>query len=228
MESVARPRIVRVLHEVRHRAGVFVGAVGLSLMLFIVLPVIQTISKPLTTDVLLQTVDTANLEPPPPAAPEEEPPPEAEPEEQPPELVEEAAPLDLSQLEVVLNPGFGGDWAGAADFAVKLNSVVAGSAESEAEAVFSMADLDQKPTIVYQPGPAMSKELRRKAPGKVNVIFIVDENGRVADARVRSSSDPVFEDPALKAVQKWKFEPGKRGGRAVRFRMLAPITFPEG
>jgi len=30
------------------------------------------------------------------------------------------------------------------------------------------------------------------------------------------------------AVKRWKFEPGKRGGKPVRFRMLAPITFPEG
>lgn len=225
---MSRSQIIRILSEVRHTASVFLGAVALTLLFFIVLPVIQTISKPPGNDLMLQTVDVANLEPPPPAEVEEEPPPEAEPEEQPPELVEEAAPLDLSQLELALNPGFGGGWMGGADFAVKLNTMTPGSTGDDAEAVFSMADLDQKPTCVYQPGPSVSKQLRRKAPGKVNIIFIVDERGRVADARVRSSTDPAFEDPALRAVKKWKFEPGKRGGKAVRFRMLAPITFPEG
>jgi len=43
---------------------------------------------------------------------------------------------------------------------------------------------------------------------------------------VQSSPDPVFERPALTAVKQWKFEPGKRGGQAVRFRMRVPITFP--
>ncbi len=211
-----------------HRAAVFVGALVLTLVFFIVLPVIQTISKPPANDLALQTVDVANLEPPPPAPIEEEPPPEPEPEEQPPELIEEAAPLDLSQLELALNPGFGGGWGGAADFAVKLNTLAAATGGGDMDAVFSMADLDQKPRVLYQPGPTLTKQLRRKAPGKVNIIFIVDEQGRVEDPRVRSSTDPIFEDPALKAVKKWKFEPGKRGGQAVRFRMLAPITFPEG
>jgi protein TonB len=45
---------------------------------------------------------------------------------------------------------------------------------------------------------------------------------------VQSSSDPVFEAPSLAAVKQWKFEPGKRNGKPVRFRMRVPITFPEG
>ena len=36
------------------------------------------------------------------------------------------------------------------------------------------------------------------------------------------------ERPALAAVKKWKFEPGKKGGEPVRFRMRVPITFPKG
>jgi protein TonB len=96
------------------------------------------------------------------------------------------------------------------------------------DAVFSMTDLDQKPRAIYQPGPTVSKQLRRRTPAKVNIIFIVDENGRVVDPRVRSSTDPVFNDTALAAVKRWKYEPGKRGGQAVRFRVLQPITFPEG
>jgi protein TonB len=197
------------------------------LTFFIVLPLMQTISKPPGNDLMLQTVDLASLEPPPPAPPMEEPEPEPEPEEAPPELVEEAPPLDLSQLELALNPGLGGGWAGSADFAVKLNTVASKSGD-DLDAVFSMADLDQKPRVVYQPGPTLSKQLRRKTPAKVNIIFIVDENGRVVEPRVRNSTDPLFDKPALSAVKRWKFEPGKRGGKPVRFRMLAPITFPKG
>jgi protein TonB len=176
----------------------------------------------------LQTVDLAQIEPPPPTPEvEEEPEPESEPEEAPPELVEEAPPLDLSQLELALNPGFSGGLMGAGDFAVKLNTVTAKSSE-DLDAVFSMADLDQKPRVIYQPGPSLTRQLRRKTPAKVNIIFIVDENGRVVEPRIRNATDPAFEKPALSAVKRWKFEPGKRGGKAVRFRMLAPITFPEG
>ncbi len=217
-----------VLREVGHRVLVLVGAVGLTLAFFIVLPLMQTISKPPANDLALTSIEMAQLEPPPPAPPvEEETEPEPEPDEAPPELAEEAPPLDISQLELALNPGFGDSWSGAGDFAVKLNTATAKTGEDMAS-VFSMADLDQKPRVVYQVGPTLNKKLRRRTPAKVNIIFIVDERGRVVEPRVKSSTDALFEPAALAAVKRWKFEPGKRSGKPVRFRMLQPITFPEG
>jgi outer membrane biosynthesis protein TonB len=34
-----------------------------------------------------------------------------------------------------------------------------------------------------------------------------------------------FADAALRAVARWKFEPGLKNGRHVRFRMSVPIMF---
>ena len=217
-----------IFREIRYFLWVILGAAFLSLAFFIVLPLMQTISKPPTEDIFLSEVDLTNVEPPPPAPPMEEPEPEPEAEEQPPELVEEAAPLDLSQLELALNPDFSAGWMGGGDFTVQLNTAVTSSKDEKIEAIFSMADLDQKPQIVYQPGPVLNQQLRKKAPGRVDVIFIVNENGRVEEPRVRNSTDSAFENPALAAVKRWKFEPGKKSGKAVRFRMLVPITFPKG
>jgi protein TonB len=197
-------------------------------MFFIVLPLMQTISKPPADDLLLAEVDFTELEPPPPPPAEEEPEPEPELEEPPPELAEEAPPLDLSQLELALNPSLGQGWTGAGDYAVKLNTAVSMSSSKDLDAVFSMADLDQKPRPIYQPSPAFGSKLRRRAPATVYIVFVVDENGRVVKPQVQKSDDPLFEKPALAAVKKWKFEPGKRGGAPVRFRMRVPITFPEG
>jgi protein TonB len=39
------------------------------------------------------------------------------------------------------------------------------------------------------------------------------------------SSDRIFEEAALRAVARWKFEPGRRDGRIVRFKMSVPIVF---
>ena len=207
-----------------HRIRVVLGAVPLTLAFFLVLPLMQTISKPVTTDIILQNVDTINV-PPPPPPPQEEPQEEPEPEETPPELTEEAPPLGLDQLELALNPGFNEGWM-AGDFAIKLNTIVSDS--KDVDALFSIADLDQKPRIIYQPGPILNSKLRRKAPGTVYIIFVVDKQGRVQNPIVQKATDPVFEMPALKAVRKWKFEPGKHNGKAVRFRMRVPITFPKG
>ncbi len=214
-----------MLKELTHRLLVLLGAVGLTFLLFLVLPLMQTLSKPPATDMIVQSVDTAKLDAPPPP-PQEEPEKETPQEETPPELNEEAPPLDLSQLELALNPGISEGWT-TGDFAVKLNTVVS-SGESGVDALFSVADLDQTPRVIYQPGPMLTKELRKKAPGTVYIIFVVDQEGRVENPMVQKSSDPIFEKPALNAVKQWKFEPGKRNGKPVRFRMRVPFTFPKG
>ncbi|MDR4506924.1 MAG: TonB family protein [Candidatus Brocadiaceae bacterium] len=217
-----------IIGRLRHHLWVLAGAVVLTFLFFLVLPLMQTISKPPRTDLLVQNVVTANVPPPPPPE-EEEAEEEAEQEEPPPELAEEAPPLDLSQLELALNPGFN-EGAMGGDFAVSLKTIGSGegSEGDSLDALFSMADLDQKPRVLYQPGPALDKKVRKKAPGTVYILFIVNQNGRVEKPMVQSSSDPVFEKPALAAVRQWKFEPGKRQGKPVRFRMRVPITFPKG
>jgi protein TonB len=212
-----------VIKKLLHHLLVVVGAVALTTVFFFVLPLIQAISKPPSTDLVVQSVDTANL-PPPPPPPEENIEEEEEPEEEPPELMEEAPPLDLSQLELALNPGFSDGWL-AGDFAVHLNTLAA--RPDDVDALFSMSDLDQKPRAIYQPGPVMDAKMRSRLPGKVNIIFIVDRDGKVKSPMVRSSTDPVFDRAALAAVKKWKFEPGKKNGRPVSFRMFIPITFPK-
>jgi len=217
-------RVARITKRFVRRTIIVTGAALMTLAFFLVLPLLQTITKSATADMLVQTIDAVEV-PPPPPPPEEQPEEEDEPEEQPPELNEEAPPLDLSQLELALNPGFSEGWLGG-DFAVKLNS--AASNKDDVDQLFSMADLDQKPRIVYQPGPTLTAKMRKATPGTVYVIFVVDEQGRVTNPAVQKSSDPIFERAALAAVKQWKFEPGKRAGRAVRFRMRVPMTFPKG
>lgn len=214
-----------LIRELAHKVMVLVGAAALTLAFFLVLPLIQTLNKPFNADMIVQSVDTAKLEAPdPPPEMEEEEPPEPE-EEPPPELTEEAPPLDLSQLELALNPGFNEGWMGG-DFAVNLETVA--KQGKGVDALFSIADLDQKPRVVYQSSPMMTPKLRKQAPGTVYVIFIVNRQGRVEQPQVQKSTSPLFDKPALDAVKKWKFEPGKRNGKAVRFRMRVPITFPKG
>lgn len=198
---------------------------ALTVVLFLLLPVLQDIGKQkIDTDVLLTSVDTVEPPPPPPAAQEkkEEPPPEEAP---PPELTESAPPLDLSQLELALNPGMGEGMCG--DFAVKLSVAGAeGGGMQSSDDIFSLADLDQAPRVVFQPAPQYPPEMKKKKmQGTVHVLFIVDKDGRVKEPRVQKSDNPAFDNAALGAVKRWRFDPGKVGGEAVQFRMRVPITF---
>ena len=96
------------------------------------------------------------------------------------------------------------------------------------DAIYTISDLDQKPRVVYQPAPIYPAELaRKKLEGTVYILFVVDKSGKTRDLKVQKSSHPAFNKPALKAVKQWKFEPGKRKGKPVQFRMRVPITFQK-
>lgn len=213
-----------IIREILHPFMVLTGTGAFTLLFFLVLPLLQALNKPPDTGALIQTMDTVLDAPDPPPEPEPEKEPEPE-EKPPPELNEQPQPLDLTQLELALNPGFSDGWLGG-DFGVNLKTVV--NESKDVDALFSLADLDQKPRVVYQPSPVLNKEVRKQAPGTVYIVFIVNKQGRVEQPKIQKSTAPVFEKPALNAIKSWKFEPGKRNGEPVRFRMRVPITFPKG
>ena len=136
--------------------------------------------------------------------------------------VDEAPPLDLAQMELALNPNIRGEWLGG-DFSINLRQAAA--ADGLRESVLSMSDLDQEPRLIFPSQPKIDDKMRKRYPGKVWIMFEVNVKGRVEEAVIWKSSDPVFERSALNAVKKWKFEPGKKNGKPVRFRMKVPITF---
>jgi protein TonB len=208
-----------------HRFAVVAFGAGATVALFLVLPLLETITKAPEADMVLQSVNTADVPPPPPPPPEEEEKEEEQEEEEPPKLDEPSEPLDLATLELALGGGTGGVGM-VGDFAVRL-PVGAEADKEKVDELFSVADLDQKPRAIYQPSPNLTAALRRKDGGTVYIIFVVDERGRVENPAIQSSSDPEYEAAALAAIKQWKFEPGKRNGEPVRFRMRVPITFPK-
>jgi protein TonB len=193
----------------------------LSWAVFIVLPLLEQATRPKKGDLEVRGVGAADLPPPPPPPPEPEK--EPEPEEPPPDLAEPAAPLDLAQLEMALNPSFGD---GAGDFVMRLPGLEGAEAQEAADEIFSAADLDQMPRATSQVPPEYPAELRRKKiAGTVLVVFTVDRNGRVIQPSVEQAPHPKLGSAAMAAVGRWRFEPGKRQGRAVPFKMRVPITF---
>lgn len=214
------------LKALARRTAAALGAAGMTLAFFLLLPLIQAITKHSEPDTILSSVDAGSLEPPPPLAEEEPPPPEPESEPPPPELEESAQPLDLAQLDLALDASLGGGWLGG-DFSVSLGSIAAATDAGADAALFSSADLDQPPRAIYQPQPLMNAELRKSAPATVKLVLEVDPTGRVGDAKVLSSTNSLFDQAALDAVKKWRYEAGKRNGQPVSFRVLQPITFPK-
>jgi protein TonB len=92
--------------------------------------------------------------------------------------------------------------------------------------VFDLASLDQTPEPRVRVAPTYPFEMRRAGvTGDVLVDFIVDTNGDVQNAYAAKSSQREFEQAAVQAVSKWKFKPGRKGGRNVNTHMQVPIVF---
>jgi periplasmic protein TonB len=89
-----------------------------------------------------------------------------------------------------------------------------------------VGDLDRNPRAMAQPSPAYPHDLRNAGvDGAVVVEFVVDTTGRVVKADATRWTHREFVDPAVRAVLRWRFEPGTIGGRKVSFRMAVPIEF---
>ena len=94
------------------------------------------------------------------------------------------------------------------------------------EMVYASSALDSLPRTRLQGAPEYPRSLKQAGvEGVVEVEFIVDESGRVRDARVVRASAPEFAAPTLAAVARWRFEPGLRQGMPVNFRMRVPVVF---
>ncbi len=64
------------------------------------------------------------------------------------------------------------------------------------------------------------------AEGKVYVEFIIDEHGRVSKVKAKTKVHPALDEEAKRVVRSLGcFEPGKQGGKKVRVRYVAPISF---
>lgn len=89
-----------------------------------------------------------------------------------------------------------------------------------------VANLDRVPRAMVQPSPDYPTALRHDGiSGSVTVEFVVDTTGRVMRADAVKWTHREFVEPAVRAVLRWRFEPGTLDGRKVRFRMAVPIEF---
>jgi TonB family protein len=93
----------------------------------------------------------------------------------------------------------------------------------------SIKELDHPPKSLSRKAPLYPSELREAGiEGSVVVSMVIDTNGRVIEARIEKSTHQGFEFAALRAVQEWQFEPGRKGGRQVNTRVSQVLAFKSG
>lgn len=82
------------------------------------------------------------------------------------------------------------------------------------------------PTVLYKVEPEYSEEARKaKFQGTVVLLIVVDEHGNPRDLKVIQQLGLGLDQKALEAVQKWRFNPGKKDGRPVPVQATIEINF---
>lgn len=142
----------------------------------------------------------------------------------------EAASLGAIEAALGGGVGDGGDFGSTLSFAsggrIGGTGKAGASLDEKFEGAFSLAEIDQKPRALFQTAPTYPAELRsRKVEGVVQVLFVVDPQGKVVNARSEQSTHEAFVKPALEAIRRWKFEPAVKGGQKVSCKMRVPIRF---
>jgi len=82
------------------------------------------------------------------------------------------------------------------------------------------------PTLVFSPEPEYSEEARKaKLQGVVRLALVVDERGNPTQIRVTTPLGLGLDQKAIEAVQKWKFKPGLKDGKAVAVQASVEVNF---
>ncbi len=98
--------------------------------------------------------------------------------------------------------------------------------EGSAERAYATGQLDEPPRILHREVPVYPYAQRRAGgEGRVVLGFEVSAEGRVENVSVHESNNSVFEEPAIAALMKWRFTPGRRDGEPVRTRHIQPMHF---
>ncbi len=92
---------------------------------------------------------------------------------------------------------------------------------------FDVEQLDHSPTLSYQMVPIYPYRAKRmNLHGHVKIGFHVSSDGMVSNVQIlESEPQGIFDDAVLRAVVKWRYQPGEIMGESVTTRMVKTIVF---
>jgi periplasmic protein TonB len=82
------------------------------------------------------------------------------------------------------------------------------------------------PKVIFQVEPEYSEDARKaKFQGTVVIALVVDEKGNPRDIRVVRPLGMGLDQKAIEAVEKWRFRPGQKDGKAVPTQATIEVSF---
>jgi protein TonB len=196
-----------------------------SLGIYLLLPYLETLSAPPEKEASVRAVTTAKLPPPAP------PPPRvkkrtADAKAQTPKPEMQQPRRRLAPMQAAMNLSMAiGDVGG--DFSVDFGISEDALGEQVRQLVFDISDLDEPPRPLARLKPIYPPQARmRRIEGEVVVEFTVSAEGSVREIVVVSSQPgEIFRSAAVRAIERWSFTPGTKGGEAVATRVRQKVEF---
>lgn len=94
------------------------------------------------------------------------------------------------------------------------------------EEVYEFFKVEIKPQVIKSVPPEYPEYAKKAGiEGRVVISAVVDEEGNVVDAQIVSSTNSIFNEPALKAAYQFKFSPAMMKDKKVKVRVLIPFNF---
>lgn len=129
-----------------------------------------------------------------------------------------------------LGPGFGGgvgDGIGSGIGSGRGPGFGPGSGGGMGGGAYRPGGPVSAPTVLWQVRPAYTDDaLRRKIQGLVTLELVVRSDGYPTDIHVTRSLDPPgLDQEAIRAVQQWRFNPGRLAGTPVDVLVTVELTF---
>jgi TonB family protein len=86
-------------------------------------------------------------------------------------------------------------------------------------------DTDSPPRLLKQKKPSYPDDaFRKRVQGVVVVEYVIDVEGRVKRPKILESI-PGLDQAAIKVLEKWRFAPARKDGKAVATIAQSPIAF---
>lgn len=112
------------------------------------------------------------------------------------------------------------------DLSVEGTGTVGMEEQELTAALFEEGETDEPLIPLYRPNLTFSnRAVELEIEGTLEVILIVDTQGKVASIDVVRTPHPIITAEARKVISTWRFKPAKNKGIPVRVRMIQVVEF---
>ncbi len=214
-----------------HHGGLPIGllsAIIVTVVLFVALPMLTQYQRTLKEKSSITGTLISTRKPPPPPSEDRDQPKKQEMKKT--ETKKELKEARKAQPKFV-TPKVALGMSGAGIGGIKISQVKSFNvSDSLFMSAFNMNEVDQRPRVIRSFPPQYPYLAKRdNITGKIMLKFVVDVDGTAKEAEVVEADPPevmdVFKDAALKAVERYKFKPAMKGGKAVMCIVKLPISF---